>query len=87
MPELCRFLGIIIKMQFDDHDPPHVRVWYGGRHRAKVGILDGEVLWGNLPSPQLACVIAWLIMHQMELAAAWHKASQNKNPGKIPPLR
>lgn len=39
MPELCRFLGIIIKMQFDDHDPPHIHVWHGGKYRAKVGIL------------------------------------------------
>jgi len=23
MPEICRFFGIVIKMFFDDHNPPH----------------------------------------------------------------
>ena len=28
MPEISRFLGIIITMYFDDHDPPHFHVRY-----------------------------------------------------------
>ena len=28
MPELCRFLGIIITMYFNDHNPPHFHVRY-----------------------------------------------------------
>ena len=23
MPEICRFLGIVISMYFDEHNPPH----------------------------------------------------------------
>jgi len=26
MPEICRFLGIVITMYFDDHNPPHIHV-------------------------------------------------------------
>jgi len=26
MPEISRFLGIIIKMFFDDHNPPHLHM-------------------------------------------------------------
>ena len=29
MPEISRFLGIIIKMYFKDHNPPHFHVTYG----------------------------------------------------------
>jgi hypothetical protein len=29
MPEISRFLGIIIKMFFDDHNPPHFHAEYG----------------------------------------------------------
>lgn len=29
MPEISRFLGIIIKMFFDDHQPPHFHAEYG----------------------------------------------------------
>lgn len=87
MPELCRFLGVIIKMQYDDHVPPHVHVWHGGRCRAKVDISNGDVLEGSLPRAQLACVIAWLVLHQREVAVAWDRVTSGRRPGKIAPLR
>ena len=37
MPELSRFYGIIIRMYFDDHAPPHFHAAYGGEE-AVVGI-------------------------------------------------
>ena len=30
MPEISRFFGIVIKMFFDDHNPPHFHAEYGG---------------------------------------------------------
>ena len=30
MPEICRFFGIIIRMFFDDHGPPHIHAEYQG---------------------------------------------------------
>lgn len=30
MPEISRFFGIIIRMFFDDHDPPHLHAEYSG---------------------------------------------------------
>ena len=29
MPEICRFYGIVIRMYFDDHPPPHSHAVYG----------------------------------------------------------
>ncbi len=29
MPVICRFYGILIKMFFDDHNPPHFHAEYG----------------------------------------------------------
>jgi hypothetical protein len=29
MPEISRFFGIVIRMYFDDHDPPHFHARYG----------------------------------------------------------
>ncbi len=37
MPELSRFYGIVIKMYFGDHNPPHFHAEYG-RFEAVVGI-------------------------------------------------
>jgi len=31
MPEVSRFLGIVIRMYFFDHEPPHFHARYGGR--------------------------------------------------------
>ena len=36
MPEISRFLGIVIKMFFDDHNPPHFHAEYGG----EVALID-----------------------------------------------
>ena len=30
MPELCRFFGIVIRMFYDEHDPPHIHAEYQG---------------------------------------------------------
>ena len=29
MPEISRFYGVVIKMFFDDHRPPHFHAFYG----------------------------------------------------------
>ena len=35
MPEISRFFGIIIKMYFDEHPPPHVHAEYAERLRRR----------------------------------------------------
>jgi hypothetical protein len=37
MPEVSRFLGISIRMYFDDHNPPHFHALYTGSE-VEVGI-------------------------------------------------
>ena len=86
MPELSRFFGLIIKIQFKDHGPPHIHVWYGGRNRATVRISDGTLLHGRLPRPQLLFVGAWVYLYHEELLDAWERASHHLDPGRIPPL-
>jgi hypothetical protein len=31
MPEVCRFFGIVIRMFYNDHEPPHFHAFYGGK--------------------------------------------------------
>lgn len=50
MPEISRFLGIVIKMFYSDddqHHKPHVHAYYGD-FEASIGI-DGELLAGCMP--------------------------------------
>lgn len=49
MPEICRFLGIVITMYFDDHNPPHIHVRYN-EYRATMGISSLNVISGSVPA-------------------------------------
>ena len=49
MPEICRFYGIVIRMFFDDHNPPHFHAIYG-EHEVVIGIQSLAVLRGRLPA-------------------------------------
>ena len=48
MPEICRFYGIVIRLYFDDHPPPHFHAAYGG-HEAVVNVQTRSLLAGDLP--------------------------------------
>jgi len=66
MPEVCRFYGIIIRMFFRDHLPPHFHVEYA-EYKAKINITDGEIIEGSLPRKALRLVQAWTEIHRDEL--------------------
>ena len=85
MPEICRFDGIVIRMYFDDHVPPHFHALYGA-DEALVGIDDLAVLQGRLPARAHGLVIEWAAMRQQELQDAWARAKRLESPGKIAPL-
>ena len=51
MPELCRFYGIIIRMYFNDHAPPHFHAFYG-EYQVLVDIENLAVLSGHFPPPR-----------------------------------
>jgi hypothetical protein len=85
MPELSRFYGIIVRMFYDDHPPPHFHVVYGGE-QAQISINTLEVIEGSIKRRALVLVMEWATLHRDELRRAWDLASQNQEPGKITPL-
>jgi len=56
MPEISRFLGIIIYMHFNDHNPPHFHVKYGN-YKAIININNFGIIEGNLPPKALSIVV------------------------------
>ena len=48
MPIISVFFGIVVRMYFDDHPPPHFHASYQG-FEAFVAIESGEVIRGSLP--------------------------------------
>ena len=84
MPEICRFLGIVIRMYFRDHMPPHFHAEYG-EHEITVEINNG-IVEGRFPSRALSAVLDWYNLHQDELAENWELARQEQPLNRIEPL-
>lgn len=86
MPEVSRFLGIIITMYYNDHDPSHFHVRYN-QQKAIIDIEKLSILQGKLLSPRiLGLVVEWALLHQLELRQNWELARQNKSLPNIKPL-
>ena len=85
MPEITRFFGIIIRMYFDDHPPPHFHAIYG-RQEAQVGIDPIVILQGKLPRRAESMIIEWAALHQRELVGNWERLQGNQPANRIPPL-
>lgn len=85
MPEISRFLGIIIVMYYNDHAPPHFHAKYG-ELEAVIAINSGEVIEGRLPPRVLGLVQEWRESHRTELAEDWNLARERKALKRIEPL-
>jgi hypothetical protein len=85
MPEVSRFYGIVIKIFYDDHHPPHFHAEYG-EYEVLVNIATLAILSGSVPARALGLITEWAALHQEELRVAWRRASQLQPPGKIEPL-
>ena len=86
MPEISRFYGIVIKMFFDDHNPPHFHANYG-EYEVLININSFAVFAGNLPPRALGLVIEWATQHQDELLFNWERAKGQESLSKIEPLK
>jgi hypothetical protein len=81
MPEICRFLGIVISMYFDEHNPPHFYVRYN-EYRAVIDIRNLNLLDGHLPARVRGLIEEWAEQHQEELLKMW----ESKDFHKVEPL-
>ncbi len=82
MPEIARFYGIIIKLFFGDHPPPHFHAVYG----EYVGLFDLnslEMFEGDLPTRAKNLVVEWAKANQTELLEIWNTQEFRK----LPPLK
>ncbi len=85
MPEISRFLGIIIYMYFNEHRPPHFHARYN-EYQATIFIESLGILQGNLPSKVLSLVVEWAMEHKQELLDNWESLQTTGKYRKIKPL-
>lgn len=85
MPEISRFLGIVIAIYWKEHGAPHFHAKYGGQ-RAAFAIEDLRLLEGALPPRVTGLVLEWASLHRDELMANWNLAMAKKPLRAIEPL-
>ena len=84
MPEISRFYGIIIKMFFNEHNPPHFHAEYQG---FKVSIsIESGIVEGKMPKRALGLIFEWLEIHKDELINNWKLIEETGDYNKIEPL-
>ena len=85
MPIISAFFGLVLRMYYDEHDPPRIHVEFHG----KKALLDfhGNILRGDLESrTALRLVREWVDIRQAELIEDWELAGLGKEIKKISPL-
>lgn len=85
MPEVSRFLGIVIAMYFKEHAPPHFHVKYGGQ-RGAFSIAELRLIEGKLPPRIISLFLEWAFQYRDELLENWKRAEQRQDLLKIEPL-
>ncbi|HOK76706.1 MAG TPA: DUF4160 domain-containing protein [Verrucomicrobiota bacterium] len=84
MPELSRFLGVVIAMYYREHAPAHFHALYG-EYEITVEIETG-VVRGEFPRRALRHVLEWYEAHREELRANWELACERRPLRPIEPL-
>jgi hypothetical protein len=85
MPTISEFFGIVIRMYYDDHGPPHFHAYYGDQ-AALISIETLELIEGSLSKRATAMVLEWAQAHREELKADWALAEKHQPLEKIAPL-
>ena len=84
MPEICRFYGIVIFMNYNEHDPPHFHARYQDQ-QVSIEIKTG-IVTGKMSRRALRMLFDWSERHQEELMRNWDLARDRKSLEKISPL-
>ena len=85
MPEIARFYGLIIKMFYRDHTPPHFHVEYQD-YEGTIEIKTLEMLEGELPARAKIMAIEWALLHRKELEDNWERRTKGETIKRIDPL-
>lgn len=86
MPEISRFYGIIIRMYFSDHNPPHFHAEYQGK-QAEYNIKTLEIIAGKISKRANALILEWASLHRNELLENWEKSQIPAKMKTIKPLK
>ena len=85
MPVISMFFGIVVRMFYADHSPPHIHVEYHGQKA--VFDFQGNIIKGEIKSRTAVKLIReWIDLRLDELTTDWELARQGKEIKTISPL-
>jgi hypothetical protein len=84
MPEVSRFYGIVVFMNYNDHPPPHFHARYQDQE-VTVELQTG-VVQGKMSKRALRMLLEWSEKYQDELTRNWELTRNRRPLEKIPPL-
>ena len=84
MPEISRFYGIVVFINYNDHTPPHFHARYQDQE-VTIEIQTG-IVQGKMSKRALRMLLEWSEKHQDELIRNWELSRQRKPLEKVPPL-
>jgi hypothetical protein len=85
VPTISVFYGVVIRMYWADHAPPHFHAVYGASE-ASIDIRTLTVIRGELPWRALSLTLQWAALYREELLEDWDLCATMQTPKKIPPL-
>ena len=84
MPTISRFYGIVVFMNYNDHQPPHFHARY--QDQEIIVEIETDVVEGRMSKRALRMVLEWAELHQAELRQNWEQARQRQSLNAISPL-
>lgn len=85
MPIISTFFGIIIRMYFGDHSPPHFHAEYQGEKAAFD--FNGNIIAGHISSNRACKLInEWTLLHKDKLMLNWKNIVEGVALLRIEPL-
>jgi hypothetical protein len=85
VPVISVFFGIVIRMYYREHGPPHFHAEHQGQH-ATFGF-SGTIDRGELQSRTARRLIRdWAVLHRSALEGNWVAMSNGRELERIPPL-
>ena len=84
MPTISRFFGIVIFMNYNDHNPPHFHARYGDQE--VIVEIEGGAVHGTMSRRALRLILEWAELREDDLLRNWQRARERMPLEAIDPL-
>jgi hypothetical protein len=84
MPVISRFYGIVVFINYRDHNPPHFHASY--QDQEVIVEIQSGLVTGSMSKRALQLIFEWAELHRDELMENWNRVRDRQPLKPIPPL-